>query len=354
MKKDEFSKIELLIGNSSRKFSGGTSIMLQLLDYQEKLKPLVVIGKHYVPEHIRSISFFNFLKVASTETTNGKPRIFYARRNDEMIQALIAKWFFGAKLKIIFSSSAQRSHTKFTKWLIQTMDALVSTSNRAASYLTSRKVDQVIPHGIDVNRFKIPEDKDSIWKSLGYPGEFGIGIFGRVRHSKGIDILVDAGIKVLPNYPQATIIICGECMPKDHRYKQKMMDKIKAAKLEERVLFIGKQPFDEIPKIFQAMKVVAALSGNEGYGLTPLEGMASGAAVITSEEGAWKEIIRNDVDGFCIPTDNLELTELKLEELISNNDKTKEMGLNANKNIVENYSIEDEARKIIEFAETIN
>ena len=62
MKKDEFSKIELLIGNSSRKFSGGTSIMLQLLDYQEKLKPLVVIGKHYVPEHIRSISFFNFLK----------------------------------------------------------------------------------------------------------------------------------------------------------------------------------------------------------------------------------------------------------------------------------------------------
>ena len=102
------------------------------------------------------------------------------------------------------------------------------------------------------------------------------------------------------------------------------------------------------------MKVVAALSRNEGYGLTPLEGMASGAAVITSEEGAWKEIIRNDVDGFCIPTDNLELTELKLEELISNNDKTKEMGLNANKNIVKNYSIEDEARKIIEFAETIN
>ena len=30
------------------------------------------------------------------------------------------------------------------------------------------------------------------------------------------------------------------------------------------------------------------------------------------------------------------------------------MGLNANKNILENYSIEDEAKKIIEFAETIN
>lgn len=99
MNNDEFSKIELLIGNSSRKFSGGTSIMLQLLDYQVELKPLVVVGKHFVPDNINSISFLNFLRIARTKTINGKPRIFYARRNDEMIQALIAKWFFGAKLK---------------------------------------------------------------------------------------------------------------------------------------------------------------------------------------------------------------------------------------------------------------
>ena len=354
MNNDEFSKIELLIGNSSRKFSGGTSIMLQLLDYQVELKPLVVVGKHFVPDNINSISFLNFLRIARTKTINGKPRIFYARRNDEMIQALIAKWFFGAKLKIIFSSSAQRTHTNFTKWLMQRMDALVSTSNKAASYLVSRKVDRVIPHGIDINRFKMPENKEAAWQALGYIGEFGIGIFGRVRHSKGIDILVDAGINLLPNHPEVTIIICGECIPKDYLYKQKMMDKIKSANLTKRIIFIGKQSFDELPKIFQGMKVVAALSRNEGYGLTPLEGMASGAAVITSEEGAWKEIIRDNIDGFCVPTDNLELTELKLEELISNNDKTKEMGVNANKNIVENYSIEDEARKIIEFVESIN
>ena len=70
MKKDEFSKIELLIGNSSRKFSGGTSIMLQLLNYQVKLKPLVVIGKHFVPDNIQSISFLNFLKIARCKTLN--------------------------------------------------------------------------------------------------------------------------------------------------------------------------------------------------------------------------------------------------------------------------------------------
>ncbi len=132
-----------------------------------------------------------------------------------------------------------------------------------------------------------------------------------------------------------------------------MLDKIKLANLEDRIIFIGKQSFKDLPKIFQGMKVVAALSRNEGYGLTPLEGMASGAAVLTSEEGAWKEIVRNDLDGFCVPTDNIEATKIKLEELISNHDKTAEMGINATKNILDNYSIETEAKRIIEFIEAI-
>ena len=354
MTKNEFSKIEILIGNSSRKFSGGTSIMLQLLDYQNKMKPILVIGKYFVPAHIKNISFLEFLKLIKIQHISGKPRVFYTRRNDEMIQALIAKWIFGANIKIIFSSSAQRSHTSFTKWLMQNMDSIVSTSKMAASYLTSRPADEIIPHGIDVKRFQPPQNKNEAWKRLGYPGSFGIGIFGRVRHSKGIDVLVDAGISILPKYPEATIIICGECIPTDYRYKKQMEDKIKLADLEERIIFIGKQDFKDLPILFQGMKVVAALSRNEGYGLTPLEGMASGAAVLTSEEGAWKEIIRNDVDGFCIPTDNVEITKIKLEELIANPNKTDEMGRLAHKNIIENYSIETEAERIIKFTETLN
>ena len=39
-----------------------------------------------------------------------------------MIQGLIAKYIFGSKIKIIFLSTAQRDHTKFTKrslkWIV--------------------------------------------------------------------------------------------------------------------------------------------------------------------------------------------------------------------------------------------
>ena len=64
------------------------------------------------------------------------------------------------------------------------------------------------------------------------------------------------------------------------------------------------------------MTIVAALSRKEGYGLTPLEGMASGAAVLTSSEGIWDEIIRDGIDGYVVDTDDIDQTTEKLDLLI--------------------------------------
>ena len=96
------------------------------------------------------------------------------------------------------------------------------------------------------------------------------------------------------------------------------------------------------------MTVVAALSRNEGYGLTPFEGMASGAAVLTSSEGVWDEMIRDGIDGYVVNTNDVKQTSEKLDLLIKNSSKTKIMGENAAKYISENFSVEKEAEQIIQ------
>ena len=343
----DLKSIELIIGNSGRNFSGGTSITIQLLDYQEKEMNLAVLGSRFIPGHIKTLNYFQFLLLTRTKLPNGKLRVFYTRKNNEMIQGLIAKYIFRSKIKIIFSSSAQRSHTKFTKWLMSKMDSIVSTSKKAGSYLI-KKPDKIISHGIDLNRFTLPEDKDKAWQALGFPGSVGIGIFGRVRYSKGIDILVDAALEVLPKHPHATVIICGEIQLEDQTYKNNMLRKITDANLEERILFLGKKPFEDLPRLFQGMTVVAALSRNEGYGLTPLEGMASGAAVLTSSEGVWDELVRDGIDGYVVKTNDVHQTSERLNTLIENSSKTKIMGKNAAKYILENFSVEKEAKQIIQ------
>jgi mannosyltransferase len=342
-----FENIELIIGNSGRNFSGGTSITIQLLDYQEKEMNLAILGSRFIPKHFTTLNYLQFLLLTRTKLPNGKLRVFYTRKNNEMIQGLIAKYIFRSKIKIIFSSSAQRNHTKFTKWLMSKMDSIVSTSRKAGNYL-NKEPDKIISHGIDLNRFSLPKDKDKAWQALGFPGSIGIGIFGRVRYSKGIDILVDAALEVLPKHPKATVIICGEIQLEDQTYKNNMLRKITDANLEKRILFLGKKPFEDLPKLFQGMSVVAALSRNEGYGLTPLEGMASGAAVLTSSEGVWDELIRDGIDGYVVKTNDVLQTAERLNTLIEKSSKTKIMGENAAKYATENFSVEKEAVQIIQ------
>ena len=340
---------QLILGNSGRNFSGVTSTMLQVLHHQQKLAHVAVLGSNYLPTGSAVLNYKQFLRLTRAPLANGEWRVFHARRNDEMIQALIAKIWFGAKIKIAFTSTAQRQHSRFTRWLMKKMDAIISTSTIAAAFVQDRAVDKIIPHGIDIERYSPGNSRQEAWDTLGLPGSLGIGIFGRVRHSKGIDILIDAAIPTLRQRPEVTVVICGECLDKDQPYKNQMLRKLSRAELSDRVVFLGKQPFSALPALFQAMTVVTALSRNEGFGLTPLEAMASGCAVITSEAGAWTDIIDNGQNGFCVPTgDVLAVTE-KLEVLLNDPAATETMGMVARQHIMSRYTVAKEAQSLTQF-----
>ena len=340
---------QLILGNSGRNFSGVTSTMLQVLHHQQQLAHVAVLGSNYLPTGSAVLNYKQFLRLTRAPLANSEWRVFHARRNDEMIQALIAKIWFGAKIKIAFTSTAQRQHSRFTRWLMNKMDAIISTSTIAAAFVQDRAVDKIIPHGIDIERYSPGNSRQEAWDTLGLPGSLGIGIFGRVRHSKGIDILIDAAIPTLRQRPEVTVVICGECLDKDQPYKNQMLRKLSRAELSDRVVFLGKQPFSALPALFQAMTVVTALSRNEGFGLTPLEAMASGCAVITSEAGAWTDIIDNGQNGFCVPTgDVLAVTE-KLEVLLNDPAATETMGMIARQHIVSRYTVAKEAQSLTQF-----
>jgi mannosyltransferase len=340
---------QIILGNSGRNFSGVTSTMLQVLHYQQQRAHVAVLGPNYLPAGTAVLSYRQFLQLTKAPLANGEWRVFHARRNDEMIQALAAKILFGAKIKIAFTSTAQRRHSRFTRWLISKMDSIISTSTIAAAFVQDRGVDKIIPHGIDVQRYSPGNSRREVWDTLGLPGSMGIGIFGRVRHSKGIDILVDAAIPILKQRPEVTVVICGECLEKDQAYQNQMQRKLGSAGLSDRVVFLGKQPFSALPSLFQAMTIVTALSRNEGFGLTPLEAMASGCAVITSEAGAWTDIIDNGHNGYCVPTgDVLAVTE-KLEILLSDPAATETMGIVAREHIMSQYTVEKEAQSLTQF-----
>ncbi|MDB0061487.1 hypothetical protein N9F07_00275 [Octadecabacter sp.] len=119
--------VEIILGNSNKRFSGVTSTMLQVLNYQQERVAVAVLGKHNMPDSVQTLNFFNFIRICRKPLRDGRYRTFHARRNDEMIQGLIAKRVFGAKIKIAFTSTAQRNHSRFSRWLMRQMDGLITT-----------------------------------------------------------------------------------------------------------------------------------------------------------------------------------------------------------------------------------
>ena len=109
---------------------------------------MVIMGKHFVPAGFNVKSYKETAKLCRKPLSNSRWRVFHARRNNEMLQAVSLKFLFGAKIKIVFTSTAQRYPSWITRWLIRHTDGLITTSNIAAKYLP-RKPDAIIPHGVD-------------------------------------------------------------------------------------------------------------------------------------------------------------------------------------------------------------
>ena len=350
----ENKSIEVILGNSNRRFSGVTSTMLRVLEHHKGKIGISVMGKHHLPEDVPSISFWRCAKLCRSTLPNEKFRVFHARRNNEVIQALILKKIFKAKIKIIFTSTAQREHTWITRWLIKRVDCLVATCSGAATVL-KRKPDKMIPHGVDINTYRLPnEGKKIAWESLGYPGKYGIGIFARVRQQKGIGILVDAMIPIMKEDPSPTVLIAGETTKSHENFVADLKAKIKSEELEKRILFIGKVHYaEEVPRLMRGLSIVTALSTIEGFGLPILEAMSSGCAVVASRTGAWEDIIVPEEHGLLVPCNDVKATQEALKKLTSNSESLEKMGLRGRDRIAEGFTIENEASSLLELYKSV-
>src|SRR5690606_35237587 len=113
-------------------------------------------------------------------------------------------------------SAAQRKHSLYTTLLINRMDALIATSPAAAGYL--KRPAAVIPHGVDTKRFRPSQDKARLRADFGLDDGLLIGCFGRIRPSKGTDLLIDAMIPIMQRHGQVRLVLSGLTKSKHRKF----------------------------------------------------------------------------------------------------------------------------------------
>jgi mannosyltransferase len=287
-----------------------TSTVTALLPWQKEHIRIAAAGWH-VPATVPRVPMWRLILGGWS-----RPRVWHARRNDEMIVGVLLRYVMRQPWKLLFTSAAQRKHTRFTRFLIRSMDHVIATSWQAASYLEREAT--VIEHGVDLRRFQPAEDRDVAWRETGLPGRYGIGAFGRVRAQKGSDLFVAAMIRLLPKYPEWTAVITGLEAPEEAAFIRKLREDIAAAGLEERIRLLGEVPREEVPLWFRRVTLYVAPMRWEGFGLTTLEAMASGTAVVATRTGASPQIVVEGETGNLIPPDDLEALANAIEPYLAN------------------------------------
>ena len=347
---------DVIITCMKKRLSGVTTTITNLLPVQAKLLRVGYVGSEIpgLPEAkaasgtFKHLSLWQAIWASRKRLPDGRKIVWHVRRDNEMILAIFLRGVLRLPMALLFTSAATRRHGRWPLWLISRMDAVISTTPLAAQQIEDvvPKLTRVIPHGVNTQAFVPPVDQATAWKDSGLPGRYGIGVFGRVRHQKGIHIFVPALIELLPKYPDFTAVICGLCKPEDEAYKADLVRQIEAAGLSNRFVWLGLVPAEDLALWYQRVSITVACPLNEGFGLTPIEGMACGSAVVASRTGAFEEIVIEGETGHLIPTDDAPALVVALEKLLSQPERIARIALAGRERVVNHYSIDAEARRI--------
>ncbi|AIC28321.1 lipopolysaccharide core biosynthesis mannosyltransferase LpcC [Rhizobium etli bv. mimosae str. IE4771] len=333
--------VEIIAPNFKRRLSGVTSTIVQLIPCQIRLGIRIATLGPGLPEGLPKLKWSQ-LPGLWRRPARRRQRVWHARRNNEMAVGILLRHLLRMPLKLIFTSAAQRRHTAYTKWLIRRMDAVIATSDRSGSFLEVPHT--VIQHGVDLSLFHPPETAEDAIAATGLPGRYLVGCFGRVRHQKGTDLFVKAMIELLPQHPEWTAVVSGRVTAEHVGFGDKLKAEVAAAGLSDRILFLGEVP--DIKVWYRRLTLYVAPSRNEGFGLTPLEAMASRTAVVASDAGAYAELIAKGETGAVVPAGDGEALTRAIAPYIADPALTIAHGENALRHVRANFALEKEANAI--------
>lgn len=155
---------------------------------------------------------------------------------------------------------------------------------------------RVVYNGVDLTHFR-PDTPAAPCALLGLPpGARVVVIHGRLGKEKGARAALEALLPLLSHLPHYLLVLGeGGERPGLERLVQKT-----AARA--RVIFLGHQA--DVRPFLSLAEIVVAPGPNEAFGLSALEAMAVGRAVVAMAAGGVTEIVSDGRDGLLVPPNN--------------------------------------------------
>ncbi len=269
------------VANLHSRFTGISATVLSLVPEQRKLIEVAVVDWGGLGLDgcwtLRQLWLAGFRR-----PENARFRVLHCRRGVDMAAGILLRATPGQRWRLLFTTAANKPPGRTLRSLMNSMDAIVATSEKSAGLVPWHSI--IVPHGVDISYFRPAEEASGSRRVIGYAG--------RIRRSKGADLFVRAMIRLLPSWPGYTAELAGLCRPRHKDFQKDLQREIAANNLEERIRFRGHAGRAELLEFYRKLAICVTPSRIEGFGLVPLEAMACGTPVVTSDASpVWPRIV---------------------------------------------------------------
>jgi len=165
----------------------------------------------------------------------------------------------------------------------------------------------VVPNGIELERFNAIPDLSTTW-GLRPPR---IGVVANLRAVKGLDVFIEAAAQVQQVRPDATFVVAGEGPERPALERL-----IATRRLSDHVRLLG--AVNDIPGFLAGIDIAVCSSRAEGLSNSLLEYMAAGRAIVATDVGGNRELIRHCEQGLVVPHDDVPALAVALLNLLRN------------------------------------
>lgn len=244
---------------------------------------------------------------------------------------------------IIKQKKMLKIYAPLQNWILKRADAIQVTSPQYlafSKYLAQYKEKcTVIPLGIDIEQFKRTPQIDSKIEELQvqFPGPVILYV-GRLVYYKGVEYLIRA-----MEHLNATLIIVGSGPLKSS------LEMLAQERCAQRVVFLNEVDAQDLIALYYRADCfcLPSIEPSEAFGLVQAEAMACGKPVVSTEIGTGVSFVNaHKQSGFIVEPRNDKALTHALNEILSNNNLAKQLGIGAEKRVRELFTRQTAAEGI--------
>jgi glycosyltransferase involved in cell wall biosynthesis len=183
---------------------------------------------------------------------------------------------------------------------------------------------RAIPYGISAAPFLAVDDAEvaAERRALGLGNGPILGVFGRLAHWKGQHVAL-AALAALPADVQ--LLIVGDAMFGETRYAEEVRRQADTLGIASRAHFLGFRT--DIPVLMRLVDIVVHTSiAAEPFGRVILEGMLAERAVIATDAGGAREIVKAGDTGLLVAPGDPDALRLAIQDLLRDPARRRAMG----------------------------